>query len=851
VKLRICALLAINIACSLAAATFEEKVLPILKSNCTPCHDQTAHTSGFSVQTMESVMTGGNRRGAAVKAGLPTESPLVQLLRGQLKPQMPLGKALPEAEIAVIEQWIRELKPEEGVVRASRKTYWAFVKPVRPDPPPVRDSAWVRNPIDSFILNNLEEKGLKPAPEAARAVLIRRLYFDLLGLPPTPEEIKAFVENPSPKAYEELVDSLLKSPRYGERWGRHWLDLARYADTNGYEGDAEFPYAWRYRDYVIDAFNNDKPYDQFIKEQLSGDEEAEVDSAGPLPQPEPEKVVALTFLRLAPFTEPRGEESRDILLSEMVTTTSSVFLGFTVGCAKCHDHKYDQVPTRDFYRMKAFFAAVYLAPSRPDDVQQLGGPQPAEFYKAGQKEWADQTRAGYKKNLESTEAEFAAFCKPLLVRLAAVKKPEKQTEPKARDSKPKEAKPLTVKDLEAAFNTENNNQLDMEKKDETFTVEEKQKFARFSERILRLKNSIERLEPLAMSLRNADDPPYGTVVPPTYVQIRGVFDQHGEAVESGFLSAITGNSDPVAIPIDRYKRHPNRGRRITLANWIASPDNPLTARVMVNRLWQHHFGRGIVETPSDFGKNGGSPSHPELLDWLATQFVQEKWSVKAMHRLILNSSAYRQASRTSDEKVQQKALLADPDDRLLWRFPRLRLEGEAIRDSVLAVSGRLNLDGGGPPVYPPLPRGLDEAQRVQNVNTWQTSSGADGRKRSIYVFQRRSLNLPLLETFDAEIPNSSCDRRRHSVTALQPLSMYDGDFANNEAKFFAERVRKDVGPDPVEQIQRAFLIAYGRRPNAAEQEKVLAFLASIPSKEDGLIGMCRVLLNANEFVYVD
>jgi hypothetical protein len=240
-----------------------------------------------------------------------------------------------------------------------------------------------------------------------------------------------------------------------------------------------------------------------------------------------------------------------------------------------------------------------------------------------------------------------------------------------------------------------------------------------------------------------------------------------------------------------------------------------------------------------------------LLDWLATQFVQEKWSVKAMHRLILNSSAYRQASRTSDEKVQQKALLADPDDRLLWRFPRLRLEGEAIRDSVLAVSGRLNLDGGGPPVYPPLPRGLDEAQRVQNVNTWETSSGADGRKRSIYVFQRRSLNLPLLETFDAEIPNSSCDRRRHSVTALQPLSMYDGDFANNEAKFFAERVRKDVGPDPVEQIQRAFLIAYGRRPNAAEQEKVLAFLASIPSKEDGLIGMCRVLLNANEFVYVD
>jgi hypothetical protein len=771
----------------------------------------------------------------------------LQLLRGQLKPQMPLGKTLSEADIAVIERWIRELKPEDGVVQSSHQRYWAFVKPVRPEPPPVRDSAWVRNPVDNFVLNKLEEKGLRPAQEATRGVLIRRLYFDLLGLPPTHEEIKAFVENPSPKAYEELLDNLLKSPRYGERWGRHWLDLARYADTNGYEGDPEFPYAWRYRDYVIDAFNNDKPYDQFIKEQLAGDEEAEVDSAGPLPQPEPEKVVALTFLRLAPFTEPRGEESRDILLSEMVTTTSSVFLGFTVGCAKCHDHKYDQVPTRDFYRMKAFFAAVYLEPSRPDDVQQLGGPQPAEFYKPAQKHWADQARASYKKTLESTEAEFATIYNPLLVRLAATKKRDKPTESKARESAQKENKPLTVKDLEAALNTENNNQLDLEKKDETFTVEEKQKFASFSERVLRLKNAIERAEPLAMSLRNADDPPYGTIVPPTYIQIRGDFDQHGEAVEPGFLSAITGNSDPAVIPLDRYKRHPNRGRRITLANWIASPDNPLTARVMVNRIWQHHFGRGIVETPSDFGKNGGSPSHPELLDWLAAQFVQEKWSIKAMHRLILNSSAYRQASRGSDDKAQQ----ADPDDRLLWRFPRLRLEGEVIRDSVLSCSGRLNLEGGGPPVYPPLPKGLDDAQRVQNINTWETSFGTDGRKRSIYVFQRRSLNLPLLETFDAEIPNASCDRRRHSVTALQPLAMYDGDFVNTEAKYFAERVRKEVGPDPVEQIQRAFLIAYGRSPNAIEQEKVRAFLATIPSKEDGLIGMCRVLLNANEFVYVD
>jgi hypothetical protein len=844
-SLRGYALLLAGLTSSLAAGTtFEEKVLPILKSNCLPCHDERTRTSGFSIATPESVMAGGSRRGQAVKAGLPAESPLVQVLRGQLTPQMPLGKRkLPDMDIAVIEKWVGELKTENAASKASSKKYWAFLKAVRPDPPPVRNTAWVLNPIDNFILKKLEEKGLQPAQEASRRVLIRRLYFDLLGLPPKPEEVKAFVESSSPRAYEELVDRLLNSPQYGERWGRHWLDLARYADTNGYEGDPEFFHAWRYRDYVIDAFNNDKPYDQFIKEQLAGDEFAEVNSAGPLPPPEPEKVVALTFLRLAPFTEPRGEESRDVLLSEMVTTTSSVFLGLTVGCAKCHDHKYDMVPTQDFYRMKAFFATVYIAPAPPDDVQQLGGPQPAEFYRPGEKRWADQARARYKTNLEAAQAEFDVFCKPMLERLSALKKREKPE----KSEKSQENKPLTVKDLERAINTENNNALSLEKKDDTFTAEEKQKFASFSERILRLKNGIQRLEPVAMSLRNADDPPYGPSVPATYVLIRGDYDHPGQPVQPGFLSAITGNSDPVPLPLDRYKRHPTRGRRLTLANWIASGDNPLTARVIVNRLWQHHFGRGIVETVSDFGKNGTPPTHPELLDWLATQFVQEKWSVKAMHRVILNSSAYRQASTSLDEKPPK----GDPDNRLLSRFPRVRLEGEVIRDSVLAVSGRLNLERGGLPVYPPLPEGLDEAQRVQMINTWETSNGPDARKRSIYVFQRRSLNLPMLETLDAAVPNASCDRRRHSVTALQPLSMYDSDFVNTEAKYFAERVRKETGSAIGEQIERAFLIALGRPPNAGEMEKVRTFAAIVPPKGDPLLGVCRVLLNSNEFVYVD
>ena len=398
------------LATRLAAGGLEDQVVPILKSNCASCHNDVSRTSGFSVATLESIMAGGSRRGPAVNPGDPAKSPLIRLLRGHLTPRMPLGKVLPENEIAVIEKWISELKPDQ--TKQSRSNpYWAFVKPERPVPPPVQSTGWVQNPVDRFILSKLEQKGLKPAPEAGRAALIRRVYYDLAGLPPSPEEVKAFVEDASPRAYGELVDRLLKSPRYGERWGRHWLDLARYADTNGYEGDAEFFHAWRYRDYVIDAFNSDKPYDTFIREQLAGDEFAEVNSAGPLPAAEPEKVVALTFLRLAPFTEPRGEESRDILLSEMVTTASSVFLGMTVGCAKCHDHKYDQIPTRDFYRMKAFFASVYIERASPDDTQQLGGPLPAEFYKPSQKEWADKTREAYKKTLEQTEAELAEFSK--------------------------------------------------------------------------------------------------------------------------------------------------------------------------------------------------------------------------------------------------------------------------------------------------------------------------------------------------------------------------------------------------------------------------------------------------------
>ncbi len=828
----------------LPGATFEEKIQPILAANCLPCHDQHNRMSGFSVQDVGTVTAGGARHGRAVVAGRPGDSALVKMLRGHLEPQMPFGKPrLAEADLAAVEEWIRGLEPETAA--AADKPHWAFVQPRRDDPPGVNDGKWTRNGIDHFILSRIEETGLTPASEAPRETLIRRLYFDLIGLPPLWEDVQAFVNDTSPDAYEKRVDRLLADPRYGERWARHWLDLARYADSAGYEGDPEYYHAWRYRDYVVDAFNNDKPYDRFVKEQIAGDEFVRSLSAEPLPAPEPEHTVALTFLRLAPITEPRGERSRHEMLTEMTATVSSVFLGLTAGCAQCHDHKYDPIPIGDFYRMKAFFATVYVAPARSDDIFQIGGPQSAEFYRPGEKEWAKREREKYAKELDDVETEFKQFQAPLLARLTAAKKNKPAEGAEKTDGDNKE---LTLGDLTKAIKSEGEEGRDSAESP-LFSTDERQRHALFRRRVRVLKDRLLRVEPSALSLRTMDPPPYGPSMPTTYVLNRGQWNQPTEAVEPGFLSAVSGHSRPAElVQVDRYQRHPGHGRRMTLANWIASPENPLTARVMMNRLWQYRFGRGIVGTSSDFGKNGAPPTHPRLLDWLAVRFVDEKWSLKAMHRLMVTSSTYRQASRRHDDQAEE----TDPENRLLWRFPRQRLEGEAIRDSVLAVSGRLNPARGGPPISPPLPSGLENEldSRYEN-NFWEPSSAEEARKRSLYVFQRRSLALPILQTFDAPVPDESCDRRRTSITPLQALSLYDGEFVNEEARHFAGRVTEQSGGDVKSRIREAFQLALSRGPSAEETKQVGKFFASSKSAEEALIGLCRVLLNSNEFVYVD
>jgi len=957
------------------------------------------------------------------------------------------------------------IQPATVAAQQDEEKPWAYRLPQAADVPEVKQSDRVINPIDAFILQRLEKEGIEPAALASRQTLIRRLYFDLIGLPPTPAEVQQFVENDDAAAYQELIDRLLDDPRYGERWARYWLDLARYADTAGYEGDPDLPHAWRYRDYVIDAFNNDKPYDLFIKEQIAGDEFSEILGAGDLPGVDAEKTVAMTFLRLAPFTEPRGDETRHEMLSEMTSTVGSVFLGLTVGCAKCHDHKYDAIPTRDFYRMKAFFATVQIARPEPGDSYQIGGPLSATFYREGEKEWAAKQRQLLQTELAESAEKFRQFKAELEQRLgsgagfamqsmgngsgnnyffdrtavadgkvhfsivrcddsswsiatdgepaaplgslsgsnqgewfASLQNPEflslgmhtagsgkpqnaahqgafaellifdhplsKQEAVALTDYLEKKYQSdsadlpaisqqglrfwLDAADLDADSDTANPAEgervsrwvdraagLQLVQSDESlqpivgrigqqsrpavsfsedflsaaiagseilkdregtlvavYTVaktgegyglevggqgsfvstavypdaggrsqleaaandpddtrlsaREKQEYYLLANRERFIKQQFKRLQPLAMSLRHSYGPPYEPGVPTSRVMIRGEFDNPGEVVVPGFPSAITGNQDAAAIRLDPFKRWPMRSRRMALAQWIASKDNPLTARVMVNRLWHWHFGGGIVATPSDFGFLGGGPSHPELLDWMALQFVELKWSVKAMHRLICNSSTYRQQSVVDNTAAAKM----DPENRLYWRANRRRLEGEAIRDSVLAVSGRLNPQQHGLPIFPPLPG--DIAQRVKYTDSkWDTQFGPQGRRRSLYIYQQRTLTMPLLQTFDALVCDESRPRRATSVTPLQALAMYNGEFVNDEAQYFAQRLIDEAGEDAGQQIELAFQLALGRAPTDDEEKSMVDFVNGQDDRMTGLVGICRVLYNTSEFLYVD
>ncbi|MEO8659413.1 MAG: DUF1549 and DUF1553 domain-containing protein [Bryobacteraceae bacterium] len=645
--------------------------------------------------------------------------------------------------------------------------WWAIQAVVKPAVPAVKDAAAVRNPIDAFVLAKLQEKGLSLSPEANKRVLLRRVSVDLIGLPPTPEEAQDFLADNSPQAYEKVVDRLLASPRYGERWARHWLDVARYADSEGFKADETRPNIWRYRDYVIRALNEDKPYDRFVKEQLAGDE---------LYPGDRDAIIATGFNRHFPDESNAANimNRRQELLNDITDTVGVAFLGVTVGCARCHDHKFDPILQKDYYRLQAFFANT-----RIEDDLIVDPPGEQEKWKRQNAEWEAQT-ASIRASINALiKHAYDAFYAERLARFpeeiqATIKMTAAERTPYQWQMYRKAIPQVTFTEEEIAGK--------LHDQEDARYQELKQQLAAFD---------ASKPAPLAMAQVMVDD---SAQSPPTYVLRGGAWDAPLDAVEPGFFSILDAKPAPVAKPAANN----STGRRSALAQWIASPSNPLTARVAVNRIWHYHFGHGIVGTPGDFGATGDRPTHPELLNWLAATFVEQGWSQKKLHRMIVLSKTYRQASNASES-----ALEADPDDKLLSRFPRRRLEGEVIRDSALAVSGLLNFKEGGPGVFPPRP--MDKS----SYRTWKANEDpAEANRRSVYVFVRRNARYPLFEAFDMPDTHESCSRRQQTVSVTQTLNLLNDQMVLDWAKAFAQRVRNDAGMPATAQIERSFRLAY-------------------------------------------
>jgi hypothetical protein len=736
------------------------------------------------------------------------------------------------AALAAFPFAIRSAETERPFTAAQRR-YWAFQPVVKPSVPAVKNKAWVKNPIDAFILARLEEKNIPPAPAADKITLIRRATFDLLGLPPRPEEVEAFLADKSPQAFAKVVDRLLASPHYGERWARHWLDLARYAESEGFKSDETRPNVWRYRDYVIEAFNKDKPYDRFVQEQIAGDE---------LWPDDPEALVATGFNRHFPDESNARNlrQRRQEILNDITDTVGAVYLGMTYACARCHDHKFDPIRQKDYYRLQAFFAA-----SRAQDDILLAPPEERRKYEQQLSAWESQTKEIRDRMRALMEPQMKklyedAFNKfPEEIQEAVNTPPEKRTA--FQWQMYYKAKPQLTFDVD-----------DVAKKLKGADA------ARWQE----MKAELARFAPL-----HPGDMPVGSGItdigaeaPKTFTLAVGMYDSPKEEVEPGFLSIL----HPGPAKITPVPKPNSSGRRAALARWLTDPANPLPSRVMANRIWHYHFGRGLVGTPSDFGVMGESPVNPALLDWLACTFIENGWSMKSMHRLIMLSNTYQQSS-------SNPAAASDTSNRLFARYPRHRLEGEAIRDAILAVSGELNPRMGGPSVFPELPPGVNPR------GGWKTTEDpAERNRRSIYVFVRRNLRYPMFQAFDMPDTHESCARRYISTTAPQALVLLNSKQVLESAEAFAGEVLQKAGADPKAQIDLAYRLAYSRAPDASERDTALTFLSTqqaiiqeraarheplaLPSNvPDGadqaeaaaLVDFCHMLFNSNEFVYVN
>ncbi len=731
----------------------------------------------------------------------------------------------------------QNVDPPEPKWSAEQKGHWAFVPPIRPEPPAVKDRAWVRNPIDAFLLKSLEDAELAPAAEADRTTLVRRLTFDLTGLPPTHEAVESFVLDKSPDAYERLVDRLLASTAYGERWARPWLDLARFAESDGFKSDKSRPNAWRYRDWVVNALNADLPYDRFVALQLAGDEISPAD---------PDAFIATGFNRNYPFEDNNmvAGLNQQLMLDDMTDTTASVFLGLTVGCARCHNHKYDPISQRDYYRLQAVFAAT-----APRDDFALAPP----FEKAVHASVA----AEHKARVSRVKTEIDAVERPYRAKLLSATMAKLPAEVrKALETDP-EKRSVFEEDLLRS----NAKKLAVEPKAMQAAMSPADRAVWTARTTLMSTLAKAGPEPLDAASGMTES---GPKAPPVYLRRKGNFKNPGGEVPPGLLSVL---NEPGKTPAFAPTAAGTSGRRKAFAEWLTRPDNPLTARVIVNRIWQGHFGRGIVASSSDFGTQGADPTHPELLDWLATELVARGWSMKAMHRLIVSSAAYRQSSTP-----REKTLNDDPENTLYGRMTRRRLEAEAVRDSLLAVSGQLDPRLGGPSVFPDLPPG------IETRGGWTRSAlDSDRNRRSIYVFVRRNLKYPMFDAFDTPDTNTTCPERNVSVNAPQALMLLNSDLVLDMARSLAGRVYRRVSDhnDKPSLVVSAYLLAFGRRPDPDESARGVAFLDAHPARLSGRTGpkspplpspmpdgvvpaqaaafvdYCHVLMNLNEFVFVD
>lgn len=743
------------------AADYNRDIKPLLARKCFGCHGPGLQQSHLRLDRRSDALRGGESGVAAIEVGKSATSLLIRYVSGT-DPKLvmpPTGPRLTAAEIALLREWI-DAGAEYADVSVSdapkvdpRLAHWAFHAPVKPVVPAVKNRSWVKNPIDAFVLSKLEAKGWRPAARASDADLLRRVYLDLTGLPPTVAEQDAFRGN-----WDELVRTLLARPSYGERWGRHWLDVVRYADTNGYERDAVKPQVWKYRDYVIRSFHEDKPFDRFVIEQMAGDELAELS---------PETLVATGFHRLGPWDDEPADpmEDRFDQLDDLLNTTSQAFLGMTLACARCHNHKFEPLTTKDYYGMIAVFNGLERPRKGRTELDRPVG----------------------------TRAELAVFEKRE-AKIAALRAA-------AREEWLKTGKSVSQKELEAELKA-----LPVEKE------------------VAQLKVETSDL-PRGYFMEERKDGP-----PVTHILIRGKASSPGPEV---------GPSVPGVLA----KEQPTFGtnaRRMEMAQWLVSRENPLTARVIVNRVWQWHFGEGLVRTANDFGVMGDKPTHEELLDWLAVWFMDQGWSLKKLHALILSSNTYRMSKQGNATYAE-----ADPENRLLWRMNYRRLEAEVILDSALAVSGKLNPTVYGEPVYPAMQKEALEGSSDPD-KVWQAFDEEKASRRAVYYIAKRSLMVPLMEVLDVCDTTRPAAKRQNTSVAPQALQLFNGDFINRQARYLAARLRVEAGGEEKAQIELAYRLALARRPKAQERDEMLRFLSKSSLEE-----MCRVILNLNEFAYAN